>query len=45
LDEAPVGTAEWGEQRIETYLAFSAWEAENPDLVAELREQAEASVE
>ena len=45
LIEAPHGTPEWGEQRIQTYVAFSTWEDENPDLVAELRAQAEASVE
>ncbi len=45
LDEAPHGTPEWAAQRIETYVAFSAWEAENADLVAELRAQANASVD
>lgn len=45
LDPAPAGTAAYGAERIETYLAFSAWEAANAELVAELRAQAEAAVE
>lgn len=45
LDPAPVGTAEYGAQRIETYRAFRAWEAANPDLVAELRAEARAAAE
>ncbi len=40
LEEAPYGTAAYGAQRIETYRAFSAWEAENAEMVAELRAQA-----
>jgi hypothetical protein len=44
LDPAPVGTAEYGLQRIETYRAFSAWEAENPEIVAELRAAAAEAV-
>lgn len=40
LEPAPYGTAEYGAQRIETYRAFTAWEAENPDIVASLRAQA-----
>jgi hypothetical protein len=44
LDPAPVGTAEYGLQRIEIYRAFSAWEAENPEIVAELRAAAAEAV-
>lgn len=40
LDAAPYGTPEYGSQRIETYRAFSAWEAANAEVVAELRAEA-----
>lgn len=43
LDPAPYGTPEYGAQRIATYQAFQAWEAENADLVAELRAEAQAA--
>jgi hypothetical protein len=42
LDPAPFGTPEYGAQRIETYVAFSTWEAENADVVAALRAEARA---
>jgi hypothetical protein len=42
LDPAPVGTPEYGAQRIATYRAFTAWEAENAEIVAELRADAQA---
>ena len=45
LDAAPPGTPEYGAQRIETYIAFRAWEAENAETVARLRAQAEDAVE
>lgn len=41
LDPAPFGTPEYGAERIATYRAFTAWEAENADIVAELRAQAQ----
>ncbi|MCU4654879.1 hypothetical protein N8I71_18735 [Roseibacterium sp. SDUM158016] len=44
LDPAPVGTAEYGAERIATYRAFSAWEEENAEIVAELRAEALAAV-
>ena len=40
LDPAPVGTPEYGAERIAPYRAFRAWEAENAELVAALRAQA-----
>jgi hypothetical protein len=43
LDPAPVGTEGYGAQRIETYVAFSDWEAENAEVVAELRAEARAA--
>jgi len=43
LDPAPPGTAAWGAERTQTYVAFSAWEEENAELVAELRERARAA--
>jgi hypothetical protein len=43
LDPAPVGTAEYGAQRIETYRAFIAWEEANAEVVAALRAEAEAA--
>ena len=43
LTPAPFGTPEYGAQRVETYLAFSAWEAENPAIVADLRTRAEVA--
>jgi len=43
LDPAPMGTVEYAEQRIATYRAFSAWEAENAEIVAELRAEARAA--
>jgi hypothetical protein len=43
LTPAPRGTPEYGAQRIETYRAFSAWEAENAEIVAELRAEAQAA--
>ena len=45
LDAAPPGTPEYGAQRIETYIAFRAWEAEKAETVARLRAQAEDAVE
>ena len=45
LDPAPVGTEEYGAQRIATYRAFSAWEAANAEVVAELRAEARAAAE
>ncbi len=40
LNPSPIGTPEWGAERIETYRAFSAWEEENAEVVAELRAEA-----
>ena len=40
LDPAPIGTPEYGAERIATYRAFSAWEAENAETVAGLRAEA-----
>jgi hypothetical protein len=45
LDPAPAGTPDYGQQRIETYRAFTAWEAANAELVADLRAAARAAVE
>ncbi|MEJ6391422.1 hypothetical protein [Gymnodinialimonas ulvae] len=45
LNEAPFGTPEHAAQRVEAYIAFSAWEAENADVVADLRAAAAAAVE
>lgn len=45
LDEAPYGTAEYGQQRIEAYRGFVEWEEENSETVAQLRRTAMARVE
>jgi hypothetical protein len=45
LNAAPIGTPEYGAERIETYRAFRAWEEENAQVVAELREVALGRVE
>jgi hypothetical protein len=43
LDPAPLGTPEYGAERIATYLAFRAWEEANAEIVAELRAEAAAA--
>ncbi|PWK61004.1 hypothetical protein [Roseicyclus mahoneyensis] len=40
LDPSPMGTPEYGAERIATYRAFTAWEAANAELVAQLRAEA-----
>jgi hypothetical protein len=45
LPAAAFGTPEYAAQRIEAYRAFTEWEAENADVVADLRAQAAAAVE
>jgi hypothetical protein len=43
IDPAPVGTVAYGAQRIETYRAVSAWQAENAEIVSALRAEARAA--
>jgi hypothetical protein len=45
FDLAPHGTEARAEQMREAYLGFVAWQQDNPALVANLREVAEARVE
>ena len=45
LEPSPPGTAAYGAERIETYVAFSAWEEANAGLVARLRERAAEAAE
>lgn len=40
FDLAPPGSLERFQQMNDAYIAFSAWQAANPDLVAEMRQQA-----
>ncbi len=40
LDPAPIGTPDYGAERIATYRAFQAWEEANAELVAQLRAEA-----
>lgn len=41
LTQAPRGTPEYGAERIAAYRAFQAWEAENAEVVAALRAEAQ----
>lgn len=45
LTPSPRGTPEYGAERIATYRAFSAWEAANAEVVAELRAEAQAAAQ
>ena len=43
LTPAPRGTPQYGAERIATFQAFRAWEADNAALVATLRAEAQAA--
>lgn len=44
FDLAPRGSLARFSQMQEGYLGFKTWEAENPDLVAQMRREAEAAI-
>ena len=45
ITPSPRGTPAYGAERIATYRALSAWEAENAEVVAQLRAEAQAAAQ